>query len=130
MAHRLTNVPGSSGYFQLGAVTYANRWKSRLLMIEPEILAAHGAVSPETAEAMATGIRKYTGADIGIGITGIAGPGGGSAAKPVGLVYIGINYRGNVAVFKEQFMGDRESIKYRSSQGALVHLWHKLRQFN
>jgi nicotinamide-nucleotide amidase len=129
LAHRLTNVPGSSAYVQLGAVTYANRWKTRLLHVGPEVLAAHGAVSPETAQAMAVGIRELTGADITIGITGIAGPGGGSSAKPVGLVYIGLNYRGKVEVFKHEFSGDRESIKYRSSQAALTHLWQRLKSY-
>lgn len=129
LAHRLTNVPGSSSYVQLGAVTYANRWKTRLLHVGPEILSAHGAVSPETARAMAVGIRDLTGADISIGITGIAGPGGGSEAKPVGLVYIGLDYKGKVEVFKHQFSGDRKSIKYRSSQAALTHLWQRLKQY-
>ena len=92
-------------------------------------ISCHGAVSPETAQAMAVGIRELTGADITIGITGIAGPGGGSSAKPVGLVYIGLNYRGKVEVFKHEFSGDRESIKYRSSQAALTHLWQRLKSY-
>jgi len=129
LTHRLTNIPGSSGYVQLGAVTYANRWKTRLLHVGPEILAAHGAVSPETARAMAVGIRELTGADIAIGITGIAGPGGATETKPVGLVYIGLDYLGKVEVFKHQFVGERKTIKYLSSQAALTHLWQRLKQY-
>jgi nicotinamide-nucleotide amidase len=128
LAHRLTNVPGSSGYFQLGVVTYANRWKTRFLRVGTEVLAAHGAVSPETAQAMAVGVRGYTGVDVSVGITGIAGPSGESETKPVGLVYIGVNYLGKVDVFRHQFNGDRETIKYRATQAALTHLWQKLSQ--
>lgn len=126
LAHRLTNVPGSSTYFQMGAVTYANRWKTRLLGVGIETLAAYGAVSPETARAMAGGIRQYARTDVGIGITGIAGPEGGSREKPVGLVYIAVDVRGKSQVFREIFSGDRQIIKARAAQAALYYLWRQL----
>ncbi|MDS1029653.1 competence/damage-inducible protein A [Bacillota bacterium LX-D] len=127
LAHRLTNVAGSSMYFQMGAVTYASRWKTRLAGVGVEKLAAYGAVSPETAEAMAKGLREYTNSDLTIAITGLAGPGGGTPEKPVGLVYIAINFRGNIVIEREQFFGDRTSIKAQAAQRALVLLWELLR---
>lgn len=91
LAKRLTDISGSSAVFEMGAVTYANRIKELLLDVPHEVLEEHGAVSEETARAMAEGIVKKSGADIGIGITGIAGPEGGTAEKPVGLVYIALS---------------------------------------
>lgn len=91
LAKRITDIPGSSGVFHMGCVTYANEAKEALLFVPHEILAAHGAVSPETAKAMAEGIVKRSGSDIGIGITGIAGPDGGTQEKPVGLIYIALS---------------------------------------
>ena len=128
LAHRLTNIPGSSDYFLGGLVTYSNGAKVKFLGVEPEVLAVHGAVSPEVAAAMASGVRRAVGADIGIGITGIAGPGGGSPEKPVGLVYLGIDFQGKVEVRRELFMGQRESIKWQSTQSALYLLWRSLRE--
>lgn len=128
LSNRLTNIPGSSGYFLGGLITYSNEAKTTLLGIEPEVLAAHGAVSPETAAAMARGVRQVLAADIGLGITGIAGPGGGSPAKPVGLVYIGLDFGGEVQVRRELFTGQRENIKFQSSQSALYLLWQFLRK--
>ena len=90
LAERLTNVPGSSIYFLGGVVCYSNDLKTRLVDVPAEMIEAKGAVSPEVAMALAEGIRKRTGATLGIGVTGIAGPGGGTPEKPVGLVYIGI----------------------------------------
>jgi PncC family amidohydrolase len=90
ISHRITNVPGSSDYY-LGSVTsYANRVKEQVLNVPGEVLAAHGAVSPETARAMAQGVCRLLGADLGLAVTGIAGPGGGTDQKPVGLVYIAL----------------------------------------
>ena len=91
LAKRITDISGSSAVFETGCVTYANKTKEMLLGVPHETLEAHGAVSYETAKAMAEGIVKLSGADIGVGITGIAGPGGGTPEKPVGLVYIGIS---------------------------------------
>ncbi|MGI9862443.1 competence/damage-inducible protein A [Moorella naiadis] len=127
LAHRVTNIPGSSDYFLGGLVTYSNEAKVKFLGVEPEVLAAHGAVSSEVAAAMASGVRRAVGTDIGIGITGIAGPGGGSPEKPVGLVYLGIDFQGRVEVRRELFLGQRESIKWQSTQSALDFLWRSLR---
>ncbi|WP_406677706.1 competence/damage-inducible protein A [Moorella sp. ACPs] len=127
LAHRVTNIPGSSAYFLGGMVTYSNEAKIKFLGVEEETLAAHGAVSPEVAAAMARGVRRAFTADIGVGITGIAGPGGGTPAKPVGLVYIGLDIQGKVEVQRELFVGERENIKWQSTQSALYHLWKGLR---
>ncbi|WP_258360077.1 competence/damage-inducible protein A [Moorella sulfitireducens (nom. illeg.)] len=127
LAHRVTNVPGSSDYFLGGMVTYSNEAKIKLLGVAEEILAAHGAVSPEVAAAMARGVRRAFAADIGVGITGIAGPGGSTPAKPVGLVYIGLDIQGKVEVQRELFVGERENIKWQSAQTALYLLWRGLR---
>lgn len=91
LAKRITDVAGASDVFEMGAVTYANRIKEQVLGVSAQTLEQYGAVSPETAREMAEGIRKAAGSDIGIGITGIAGPGGGSTEKPVGLVYIAMS---------------------------------------
>lgn len=91
LAKRITDVAGASDVFEMGAVTYANRIKEQVLGVSAQTLEQYGAVSPQTAREMAEGIRKAAGSDIGIGITGIAGPGGGSAEKPVGLVYIAMS---------------------------------------
>lgn len=89
-AKRITDIPGASAVFPLGVVTYANDAKERVLDVPAELLRRHGAVSPEVARAMAEGVRRLAGSDLGIGITGIAGPDGGTEEKPVGLVYIAL----------------------------------------
>ena len=119
ISHKLTNVPGSSGYYMQGAVTYSNAAKTAVLGVDPQILAEHGAVSGQTARAMAEGVRKWAGTDIGLSVTGIAGPGGGTAAKPVGLVYFGISYPGGTKAFRRQFAGDRLLVKQRTALAAL-----------
>ena len=86
----ITDAPGSSEVFDLGITTYSNEMKTKMVGVPEDILEQHGAVSPETAEAMALGIRRVSGADIGVSTTGIAGPGGGTPEKPVGLVYTAI----------------------------------------
>lgn len=86
----ITDAPGSSEVFDLGITTYSNEMKTKMVGVPEDILAQHGAVSPETAESMALGIRRVSGADIGVSTTGIAGPGGGTPEKPVGLVYTAI----------------------------------------
>ena len=86
IAHRITNVPGSSGYFLGGVVSYSNGAKVRMLDVRPESLDSYGAVSEEVAREMAEGAKNYFGSDVAIAVTGIAGPGGGTAEKPVGLV--------------------------------------------
>lgn len=127
IGHRLTNVPGSSAYYLGGLVAYDNRVKSGQLGVPEEILAARGAVSEETARAMAEGVRSRLGADLGLSVTGIAGPDGGTAAKPVGLVYLGLACADNTKVRRLQFAWDRIGNKEMAAQSALALLWETLR---
>ncbi|WP_366923499.1 CinA family protein [Metallumcola ferriviriculae] len=120
LAHKLTLVPGSSAYFPLGLVTYDNLWKERLLSISNHLLSARGAVSPEVAAAMAEGVRFRAETDLGVGITGIAGPGGGSMDKPVGLVYIAVANNTQTTVKRFHFHGKRQEIKENSARAALA----------
>jgi len=120
VASRLTDVPGSSEYVEAGAVTYSNRSKVELLGVPPALIERHGAVSEPVAIAMAEGIRTRTGADVAVGITGIAGPGGGSEAKPVGTVAIAIVAPGGeVTSHTLNLPGDRQQVKFQASQAAL-----------
>ncbi|HWF40372.1 MAG TPA: competence/damage-inducible protein A [Candidatus Acidoferrales bacterium] len=119
LAERLTNVAGSSVYFLGGVVCYSNELKSQLVNVPPGIIEAKGAVSPEVALALADGIRRVTGARLGIGVTGIAGPGGGTPEKPVGLVYIGIADEHGPRQKEFRFLGDRDRIRLFASQAAL-----------
>lgn len=119
ISQRLTNIPGSSEYFLGGIVSYANSLKTRYLGVAEKQLETYGAVSRETAETMAAGVLRQSGADIGLSITGIAGPGGGSEEKPVGTVYIGIATPGGNWVSKFLFDGDRQQIRELSAQTAL-----------
>jgi nicotinamide-nucleotide amidase len=119
LAERLTNIPGSSSYFLGGIVCYSNELKSSLVDVPAELIESKGAVSPEVALALADGIRKRTGATIGVGVTGIAGPGGGTPEKPVGLVHIGIADERGPRERRFQFPGDRERIRMHASQTAL-----------
>jgi nicotinamide-nucleotide amidase len=119
LAERLTNIPGSSIYFLGGIVCYSNELKSSLVDVPAELIESKGAVSPEVALALAEGIRKRTGATIGVGVTGIAGPGGGTPEKPVGLVHIGIADERGPRERRFQFPGDRERIRMHASQTAL-----------
>jgi nicotinamide-nucleotide amidase len=119
LAERLTNIPGSSSYFLGGVVCYSNELKSALVNVPAELIESKGAVSPEVALALAEGIRKTTGATIGVGVTGIAGPGGGTPEKPVGLVHIGIADERGPRERRFQFPGDRERIRMHASQTAL-----------
>lgn len=111
VSHKITKVPGSSGYFLGGVTSYANSIKSSFLGVAPETLARHGAVSRVVADAMARGILHNTGADLALSITGIAGPGGGSREKPVGTVYIAIATPFECTTQKFQFRGSREQIQ-------------------
>jgi nicotinamide-nucleotide amidase len=119
IAHRLTEVPGSSTYLDRGVVTYSNKAKQDLLGISPAILRKYGAVSAQVAEAMAKGIRAKSHVALGVSVTGIAGPGGGSAKKPVGLVYMAIDGPRGSQSQRCQFWGNRTEIKFRTSQAAL-----------
>lgn len=109
LSKRITDIPGSSSVFHMGCVTYANEAKEALLFVPHEILKAHGAVSEETARAMAEGIVKRSGSDLGIGITGIAGPDGGTPEKPVGLIYIALSDGKTTWVAKRSPIGRTKS---------------------
>ncbi len=120
---RITNIPGSSEYFLGGVIAYSNALKEQLLGVAPAILATHGAVSEETAREMAAGVARATGADIGLSITGIAGPDGGTDEKPVGLVYLGIAKKDEPARAVRAVLGrDRDTIRLRAVQQSLVLL--------
>jgi nicotinamide-nucleotide amidase len=119
VGHRLTSVPGSSAFFERGVVVYSNRAKEELLGVPEEILRTHGAVSRACAEAMVRGICERSGAACGLSITGIAGPDGGTPAKPVGTVFIGLSVPGLVEARHFRFAGARASVKWQSSQTAL-----------
>jgi len=119
LADRLTNIPGSSYYFLQGVVAYANEAKISGLGVKKKLILEHGAVSREVAEAMARGIRERSGASVGVGITGIAGPEGGTREKPVGRVYIALAHEKDCLVRKFFFPGGRRDVKIRSTQAAL-----------
>ena len=119
VSHRLTNIPGSSVFFRQGMIVYSNEAKKELLDVPDEVLEEFGAVSSQVAEAMARGVRLAGDADLGLAITGIAGPGGATPTKPVGLVYLALAYDGDCLVEKHTFSGQREEVKYRASQAAL-----------
>lgn len=126
ISQRLTSVPGSSAYFLEGFVTYGNRSKILRLGVPRETIDEHGAVSAAVAEAMAGGVRARSGADYGLAVTGIAGPGGGSEAKPVGQVYTALAWKGGVAVEKSLFGGTREVVRALSAQKAMNLLRKRL----
>ena len=119
LGQRLTAVPGASDVFLGGVIAYDNEVKMNLLEVDRSILREHGAVSEETAAAMASAVRVKTGADIGIAITGIAGPGGGTEEKPVGTVCLALEGNGISRVRTVRLIGDREEIRQRSAQAAL-----------
>lgn len=119
IASRLINYPGISDAFLEGAVTYSNEAKMRTLKVKKETLDAVGAVSEETAREMALGIAERTGSDISVVTTGIAGPGGGTKDKPVGLVYIGLYYKGKVKAYRHVFSGDRKEVRTKAAVEAL-----------
>jgi nicotinamide-nucleotide amidase len=119
LASRITDVPGSSDYFDRGAVCYSNRAKEEWLGVPSELIASHGAVSEPVASAMAEGIADRAGSAIGIGITGIAGPGGGTPEKPVGTVAIAVRTPTAKQVRTFQFLGARDMVKFQSAQAAM-----------
>jgi nicotinamide-nucleotide amidase len=127
LAGRITEMAGSSEYFQEGVVTYSNEAKTRLLGVPASMIEKHGAVSEQVAEAMAKGVRALANATFGIGITGVAGPGGGSEEKPVGLVYIGLADIDDVTVRKFIFPGDRQFIRTLSVNAALDMLRRRIK---
>lgn len=119
---RLTEVPGSSAFLDRALVTYSNRAKHEELGIEPALVERTGAVSEEVAAAMAAGVRRIAGTKVGIGITGIAGPDGGTPDKPVGLVFVGLDAGESPRVRPCLFPGDRERVRYQATQVALEML--------
>jgi len=119
LGHRITNVPGSSAYFQGGVVSYSAEAKERILGVPHGVLAEHGAVSKETALAMAQGVRRIFSTDIALSVTGIAGPAGGTPEKPVGLVYIGLATEGVALWEKHTWEGNRSENKELSAEASL-----------
>jgi len=119
ISHTITTVPGSSNYFLGGVTAYSNQLKMDILGVGQEVLSSHGAVSAETAMAMASGMRRVSGADIALATTGIAGPGGGSGEKPVGTVYLGLATQDICRHYLHHFSGSRTKIQTIASQTAL-----------
>ncbi len=126
IAQRLTEVPGSSSYFKEGVVTYSNEAKVRLLGVPADLIGEYGAVSAQVAEAMAEGVRERAECDFGLAVTGIAGPGGGTDDKPVGLVYIALADDAHTEHRKLLLPGDRQLIRWRAAQAALDLLRRRL----
>lgn len=126
LGKRITNVSGSSRYFLGGAIVYSNDFKTLFANVPPLMIAQHGAVSAEVAKALAEGIRDETGATIGISITGIAGPQGGTEEKPVGLVFHGLSDAHGTEVVERRFPGDRERIRRFATQQALDMIRRRL----
>jgi len=126
LGHRLTNIAGSSRWVERGVIVYSNRAKEDLLGVPEALLRAHGAVSAPVAEAMVVGICRASGSPCGLAVTGIAGPDGGSAEKPVGTVYLACAAPEGVEVRRHRFTGGRAAIKWQSSQAALDMLRRRL----
>ena len=126
ISNTLTNISGSSDYFDRGIISYSNKSKTELLDVKNDILEKYGAVSEQVAKAMAEGIRKKSNVDIGLSTTGIAGPTGGTPDKPVGLVYIAVSTKEKTIVKKFQFIGDRLQNKEKTCNTALELLYEIL----
>lgn len=119
LASIITDIAGSSQYYLGGVVSYSNDLKVKMLGVEAQVLKEYGAVSAQTVAQMAEGARRLTGATYALATSGIAGPGGGSAAKPVGLVYIGLAAPEGIETFRNEFTGSRYEIKVQTVQYAL-----------
>ena len=126
LAGRLLNVSGASKVYNEGHITYSNEAKERLLGVSHDTLEAYGAVSRQTAGEMALGAARTAKAEVGLSTTGIAGPGGGTSEKPVGLVYVGCAINGEVAVRECRFNGNREENRNAAVDAALQLLWERL----
>lgn len=122
LSHRITSVPGSSDYYQGSITSYSNGVKVRVVGVRADTLEKYGAVSAEVAEEMAAGGRKLLGVDICLADTGIAGPGGATPGKPVGLFYLGLSHGGGTISRKHSFEGDREQNKKSAAEAALAWL--------
>jgi nicotinamide-nucleotide amidase len=122
ICHRLTNISGSSDYLELGVVTYSNRSKIELLGVSQQVIHTHGAVSKACVLAMATGVKRLAGTDLGLSVSGIAGPTGGTPDKPVGTVHVGLASNQDVKCWDYLFAGNRGEIKEQASQQALLKI--------
>jgi nicotinamide-nucleotide amidase len=122
ICHRLTNVSGSSDYLERGVVAYSNRAKTELLGIPEQVIEEHGAVSEACVKAMASSIKQLAGTDVGLSVSGIAGPTGGTPEKPVGTVYIAMAWNDNVQSWKYSFEGSRTEVKQQTSEEALLRI--------
>lgn len=122
IAETITNVAGASDIFYGSAVTYVNSAKEHILGVARETLEKHGAVSSECAEEMACGARRVYGADVAMSVTGIAGPGGGSEAKPVGTVWFGLATKDGAETFRRRFDGDRAAVRRQTVEEVLRRL--------
>ena len=127
LGHRLTSVPGSSAYFERGVLAYSNRAMEELLGVPESLLSAHGSVSAPCAEAMARGAATLAGSSCALAVTGIAGPEGGTPAKPVGTVFVGLATGEGALARRFFFAGDRAAVKWQSTQAALDMLRRSLR---
>ena len=119
IASKITDVPGSSEFFVGSAVTYSNESKIKILIVKKETITQHGAVSAETAEEMSAGAMNMFRSDLSVAVTGIAGPSGGSADKPVGLVFISVRYGNKLRTIKNIFKGSRTEIRDAASDTAI-----------
>jgi len=124
VGHMVTREPGASDFLLVDAVTYANSAKTRLLGIDEEVIRGHGAVSSEVAAAMAEGVRRVSGADVALSLTGIAGPTGGTATKPVGTVFIALASQAGTTVSERHFVGDRHHIQIAAAYAGLNLVRH------
>lgn len=124
----ITAIPGSSAFFRGGVIAYENNVKHRVLGVPVRILERHGAVSAHTVIAMARGAQKLLTAECAIAVSGVAGPGGGTKEKPVGLVWIGIAVKKEVHAFEERFSGNRSDIRNRTVKRALEHCLDALKR--
>ncbi len=128
IAHRLTNVAGSSAYFERGFITYSNEAKQEVLGVPEEILIAHGAVSEPCAWAMAEGARAAARCEVGVSVTGIAGPTGGTPEKPVGTVFMAVSLPSGTRCRERHFSGEREEVKAQTAEAALALVCEALRE--
>ncbi len=122
ICHEITNISGSSGYFRGGVVAYANDIKIKILKVPAGVIERYGAVSAQCVEHMANGVAELFDCQYGIGVSGIAGPGGGSTQKPVGTVFIAVKSPSSVKIYEHRFSGNRREIKKQAVRSTLEHL--------
>jgi nicotinamide-nucleotide amidase len=122
ICHRLTNISGSSEYLEAGVVSYSNRSKMQLLGVPEQIIRDHGAVSEACVRTMALGVKRLVGTDLGLSVSGIAGPTGGTTDKPVGTVHMALAWKDDVTCWRYIFSGSRREIKEQTSEEALLRI--------